>query len=196
MRRQKIPPRVLRKYHLSNLLTVIFGDKLILSLVFLYCVFVLFYHIFVKANPCLHGFQVYGSKTSIQLILKYAKDCLECGWNNDVPFHVLYANLQFIASGYAHQLLYVLVDIQHDLVLPQGLCEDSDGMDLVHSHNDIQNLEKLCIGSLNTSDERRELLIISDLHLNLCFVKLSMWIHLLMQVKWGSIVPHFPFLHV
>lgn len=94
------------------------------------------------------------------------------------------------------QLLYVLVNIKHDLVLPQGLCEGFDGRDLVHSHYDIQNPKKLCIGRLNTSDEWRELLIIPDLHLNPCFVKLGLWLHLLVKVKPRSLVPHCPFLHM
>lgn len=158
------------KDQLGNLLVVIFGDELIPSFVLLYCVPVLFDGIFVEADPCLCGFRVNGFKTSIQLILKHAQHCPEFGWTTNVPLHVLYMQLQVIVGGYAHQLLYVLFDIKHDLVLPHGLGEGSDGRDLVCSHYDIQTSEQPCIGSLNASDERRELLIIPDLHLNPCFV--------------------------
>ena len=90
--------------------------------------------------------------------------------DHDVPLHVLYVEMQLIIGGFTHQLLYVLVDIHHDLVLPHGLGEDFNGMDLVCSHYDIQNLEQPCIVSLNASDEERELLIVPDQHLNPCFV--------------------------
>ena len=67
-------------------------------------------------------------------------------------------------------MLYVLVYIQHDFVLPHGLGDDSNGMDLVHSHYDIQTPKQSFKGSLNASDEQRELLIVPDQHQNLCFV--------------------------
>jgi len=66
---------------------------------------------------------------------------MECGWTTNVPLNVLCVDLQVITNGNAHQLLYVLVDIQHDLILPHGMGEGSDGRDLVCLHYYIQTLE-------------------------------------------------------
>lgn len=41
-----------------------------------------------------------------------------------------------------------------------------------------------------------KMLIIMNLHSNPCFIYLSVWLHLLVQAKWGSRVPHYPFSHV
>jgi len=57
--------RALGKYQLDNLLAVIFDDELIPILVLLYCVLALFDGMFVEEDPCLHGFWVYGSETSL-----------------------------------------------------------------------------------------------------------------------------------
>jgi len=78
--------------------------------------------------------------------------------------------MQVIIGGYAHQIFYVRVDIQHDLVLSHALGEGSDGRDLVHSHYEIRTLEQPCIGSLNASDDWREMLIVTNQPLNTYFV--------------------------
>ena len=61
----------------------------------------------------------------------------ECGWTTHVPLHVLYDELQVITNGFTHQLIYVLADTEHYMVLPHGLIEGSDGRDFVHSHYEI-----------------------------------------------------------
>ena len=113
---------------------MVFGDKLIPSLVLLYCVPILFGDVFLETDSCLHGFQVYGFETSVHLILKHAEHCPKCGWTIHVPLHFLCDEMQVITGGYVHQLLYALVDIKHDLVLPHGLVRVSmEGILCVHT---------------------------------------------------------------
>ena len=95
-----------------------------------------------------------------------------------------------------HQFLYALVDLQHDLVLPHGLSEGFDGRDHVCHHYEIQTLIQPCIGSLNVGDEWRELLIVPDQHLDLCFVYIHLGLHHLLKVKRGHFVPHYSFLYM
>jgi len=68
------------------------------------------------------------------------------------------------------QLLYVLVNLQYDLVLPHGLSEGSDQRDIVCPHYDIKTPVQPCIRSLNASDEWRELIIVLDQHMYPFFV--------------------------
>ena len=61
--------------------------------------------------------------------MKHVQYYPKCAWTTDVLLHVLCTQLQVIMGGFVHQLFNVPIDLQHDLVLPHGLSEGSDGRD-------------------------------------------------------------------
>jgi len=77
---------------------------------------------------------VYGSETSVQLILKHLQHCPECGWTTDVLLHVFCTQLQVIIGGLVHQLLHVPVDPNRTWF---------SCLDLVREHVSVNSLPQL-----------------------------------------------------
>lgn len=63
---------------------------------------------------------------------------LECGRTNDIPLHVLCADIQVYDGGHAQQLLEVQVNLWSELVLLSSPDEFSDEWDPVHLNDVIQ----------------------------------------------------------
>lgn len=84
----------------------------------------------------------YGYGTSVHLILKHSQHYPECGWTTNVLLHIFCAQLQVITGGLSHKLLYVLVDLQQDLVLFHDLSEGYDRRDSLCPHYAIQTLDQ------------------------------------------------------
>jgi len=134
---------------------VLCGDVFLETISFLYCI-------------CIKSF---GS--SLLLIWKHAHHCLQCVSSSDILMHGVYISHEVYAGGYVHQLVKAGVQLLSHLTLFLCLGECTNRWDCMCTHNNIQAYKHQCMGSLQTSDELQEFLIVSDMtsdaHLQLIY---------------------------